>query len=62
MALSSSLPSRPPAGSFRCKAPGPNTALFIGEAQLLDGCEDLRGAESPTIKCGVRCARCLRAV
>ena len=49
-----------PAGSFRCKALGPNTALFIGEAQLLVGREDLREASPENVvydvdvACGVR--------
>ena len=51
--ISSFVASRP-AGSFRCKAPGPNAALFIGEAQLLVGREFLRYAPSHTRKCGVR--------
>ena len=38
-----------PAGSFRCKALGPNTALFIGEAQLLVGREDLREASPENV-------------
>ena len=52
--------SRPPAGSFRCKALGPNTALFIGEAQLLVGREDLREASPENVVYeSVRCGRCL---